>query len=105
MTQKVVITCTAFTKERLIFLFYPRLHLFSKLNLSFFFRPKDKNMLYKNQTQPSYASSMLVNLMEDISIEGGDVCELGMVSKNISYSSSTKCTISFLHFLLLINPQ
>ena len=43
----------------------------------------EPNMLCKNQTYPSYATSMLVNLMGGISNESEDVCELGMVSKNI----------------------
>ena len=48
-----------------------------------FFRTLEPNMLCKNQAYPSYATSLLVNLMRGISNGSEDVCELGMVSKNI----------------------
>ena len=80
LTVNVAIICTALTKEWMIF-FLQRLNLFSNLNSIFYFRTKDQNMLYRNQTYHSYTRSMLVNLMEDISKESEDVCELGIVSK------------------------
>ena len=86
LTENVAIICTALTKEWMNF-FLQRLNLFSNLNSIFYFRTKDQNMLYRNQTYHSYTRSMLVNLMEDISKESEDVCELGIVSKNISYSA------------------